>query len=386
MLNGLELREKWIPIFNARHQDKSFRYLSFYTEVRKSGDKYDKVFVYCEDCCEGEWRPCTDVRKGKACLCCQGRKISQKENILRCEKAHSGSSFLYHETIYRGTDKKMRVICMKHGPFEILPGDHWKGIGGCFPCGYGMHTWEEFKEKANKVHKHKFIYPNQSYNTTRDEITIICPTHGPFKKISSMHLLGQDCWDCAQEAQRYTQVEFEDMSNKTHNNYYDYSKAKYITRDSIVTIICPIHNEFTQRAEDHYTGSGCSKCNTADGVYNITTMEKYKTKYQNTEGLLYLIKCWEDKEEFIKVGITKGTVKGRYNSIIKMPYKYKIIKEIAMNLYDAFYLEQKIKNSLCEYRHYPKQFFNGHTEALHIDCKELILSKLYEEHLTNPNK
>jgi len=54
--------------------------------------------------------------------------------------------------------------------------------------------------------------------------------------------------------------EFIKRSNKSHNNFYNYSKSKYIGSGEKVIIICPIHKEFSQKAHDHMLGIGCAKC------------------------------------------------------------------------------------------------------------------------------
>jgi hypothetical protein len=59
---------------------------------------------------------------------------------------------------------------------------------------------------------------------------------------------------------KLTQEEFIKRSKAVHGNKYDYSKVNYINKTSKVTIICPIHGEFEQKAEDHYSGHGCKKC------------------------------------------------------------------------------------------------------------------------------
>mgnify|MGYP002508219894 CR=1 FL=1 len=47
-----------------------------------------------------------------------------------------------------------------------------------------------------------------------------------------------------------------------HGNTYDYSKVNYRGKDKNVTIICPIHGEFSQIASDHVNNkSGCPICN-----------------------------------------------------------------------------------------------------------------------------
>lgn len=59
---------------------------------------------------------------------------------------------------------------------------------------------------------------------------------------------------------KMTNDEFKSRANKMHNNFYDYSKTDYHDIKSSVTITCPIHGDFTQRAETHLLGHGCPKC------------------------------------------------------------------------------------------------------------------------------
>ena len=50
-------------------------------------------------------------------------------------------------------------------------------------------------------------------------------------------------------------------SREKHGSRYDYSKVRWETNKSKVTIVCPEHGEFTQRANDHSSqGKGCPIC------------------------------------------------------------------------------------------------------------------------------
>ena len=56
-----------------------------------------------------------------------------------------------------------------------------------------------------------------------------------------------------------TQEEFLVKATLKHGQY-NYSQAKYSGWDSILTIICPLHGSFEQRAFKHLSGHGCSEC------------------------------------------------------------------------------------------------------------------------------
>ena len=59
---------------------------------------------------------------------------------------------------------------------------------------------------------------------------------------------------------RRTTVEFIELARARHGDYYDYSKTVYVKALSAVTIVCPIHGEFSQQANSHLRGSGCLQC------------------------------------------------------------------------------------------------------------------------------
>jgi hypothetical protein len=57
-----------------------------------------------------------------------------------------------------------------------------------------------------------------------------------------------------------TTQEFIEKSKAIHGDRYDYSKAAYVDASRKVTIICPVHGEFIQRASHHTRGIGCPTC------------------------------------------------------------------------------------------------------------------------------
>ena len=59
---------------------------------------------------------------------------------------------------------------------------------------------------------------------------------------------------------KITQEEFIRRASLKHNNFYDYSKTAYIHNKSKITIVCPLHGDFSQIPCDHLNGSGCKQC------------------------------------------------------------------------------------------------------------------------------
>jgi len=157
---------------------------------------------------------------------------------------------------------------------------------------------------------------------------------------------------------------------------YDYSKVNYVKGNEKVTIICPEHGKWQQKPQDHLYGYGCSRCfyesgklTGGNGGYNITTAERNRTEWIETPAIVYKIECWNDTERFIKVGITMRTVKERFHS--DMPYNYKILQELHVDLYEAIYMEEALHKELEAHKYTPKIKFGGHTECFKIDQRDI---------------
>lgn len=59
---------------------------------------------------------------------------------------------------------------------------------------------------------------------------------------------------------KLTTCEFIENAILRHNGRYDYSKSSYISTDTKICVICPVHGEFWQTPHDHLAGSGCPEC------------------------------------------------------------------------------------------------------------------------------
>ena len=59
---------------------------------------------------------------------------------------------------------------------------------------------------------------------------------------------------------KLTTQEFIAKAIETHGDKYDYSTTQYKGTDAKVTIVCPEHGAFEQRACNHLLGRGCNRC------------------------------------------------------------------------------------------------------------------------------
>jgi hypothetical protein len=165
----------------------------------------------------------------------------------------------------------------------MIPNAHLCGQG-CSKCRYEnvskrfTMTFNEFIDKANKIHKNKYDYSLVSLNL-QNKIKIICPIHGIFEQKPGSHLFGQGCPTCG-GSKKLNKEFFIKSSIKIHGNKYDYSLVDYKNNRTAVEIICPKHGVFKQTAKKHITRKqGCPMCRNSKGeniLFNLFTKNKIK--------------------------------------------------------------------------------------------------------------
>ena len=125
-------------------------------------------------------------------------------------------------------------------------------------------TKEQFIEKSNIKHNHKYDYSKVKYINNSTKVCIVCPEHGEFWQTPDAHMRGQGCPVCryikSSAGCRMKQDDFIKRSTAIHNGKYDYSTVVYKNTDTKVKIKCPIHGEFEQTPHHHLKGIGCPIC------------------------------------------------------------------------------------------------------------------------------
>ena len=269
------------------------------------GNKYDyskveyknckqKVCIICPE--HGEfWQSPEGHYNGLGCPLCannkrwetRGRKTTN-DFISESKKIH-GDKYDYSKVIYTNNKSKICIICPEHGEFWQTPYGHLNG-NGCPKC-KGKKTskekmvkFDDFLQRAIKIHGNKFNYDKSTYKGLIYKVKIICPIHGEFWQIARSHLKGHGCKKCVK---LYMDKDlFLKKSNEIHGNKYDYSKVNYINAKTPVCIICPKHGEFWQIPDKHKRGNGCPKCNMSHMEREtLNVLEKYQIEYEYQKNL-----------------------------------------------------------------------------------------------------
>jgi Zn finger protein HypA/HybF involved in hydrogenase expression len=187
------------------------------------------------------------------------RKITTPEFIEKAKAIH-GDEYDYSKVDYKGSAKKVEIICPKHGKFEQQAGAHLFGQG-CPKCNIENKKGgiKEFINKSKQIHGDKYDYSKTEYGKdNKTPVKIICPIHGEFLQSPNNHLSGYGCKKCS--GQNRSNEEFIELSKKIHGDKYDYSKVNYNRATDEVIIGCDIHGYFKQKPSKHLSGQGCPKC------------------------------------------------------------------------------------------------------------------------------
>ena len=202
-------------------------------------------------------------------------------------------------------------------------------------------TTEEFIKKAVSIHGDKYDYSKVKYTTNSEKVLIICPEHGEFWQEPKDHTgsRAQGCKPCGSEKaatkNRLSKEDFMERCNKVHDSKYDYSLSSYSNIKDKITIICPEHGSFIQKAESHMIGHGCSKC--ANRGFD-----------KLSPGFLYYVKVVKGTDEYYKIGVTNKSIIERFKTETKVTVEPMF--EIHFDLgYDAFLYEQTIIRNNINY-------------------------------------
>lgn len=392
---------------------------SFVDEAKKvHGDKYDYqetqyrtarigVTIRCRTHGPFEQAPYVHLG-GSGCPQCSNEatgnrsRMTTEEFIALARKKYS-EKFDYALVQYVDAWTPVQIRCPTHRQFLQTPAAHLHNTAyGCPQCAHDDATnrgrgprgarpqdrsnTTAFIERATVVHSCKYDYSLVKYQSSKEKVTIICKSHGPFAQDASGHLSGSGCPKCGNElissSQRQSVESFIARARTVHGDKFDYSKVVYETARRPVTIICPVHGGFEQVPDKHLR-YGCRKC--ADHELPGAYTEKRFTEnvaLGSKNGTLYYVRfSSDDGEIFYKVGISQNKAKQRFAGY-KGSYGYdmEVIREITVPMRHALAIEQEILLSFAKMnQHLPRRKsragrrFGGKNECFSIPLPRDLL-------------
>jgi hypothetical protein len=323
-------------------------------------------------------------------------KLSNTEKFIsKAIKVHN-DKYSYEKVDYKKSGEKVQIICKIHGVFNQTPENHLYGYG-CKVCGTESSITKQrtsllnFIVNAKKIHKDKYNYDLVEYNGCKNKVKIKCNKHNiTFFQTPDLHLRGSGCTLCGKETvsikNNYDTETFINKSLLIHKNKYDYSLVKYVKARLKVKILCKEHGIFEQTADSHLSGVGCKKCGiiktqlSLDNIFNTWSDSQWTKQGLQSKNFdsfkVYIIKCWNEEEEFYKIGKSFKKIKNRFLNKATMPYNYKILKEITDESFNICKLEHLLQHSHKEFKYLPKIKFGGMYECFSKIDLELVSSNL----------
>lgn len=185
-------------------------------------NRHTKVCIICPK--HGVfWKSPIDIYRGKGCPRCghalSGRhKMTQDEFIVKC-KEKFGDKFGYSHVVYKGSSAKVKIVCPKHGVFEIVATRFLRSKHGCPKCGdeYGkcfaakrhqeslkrrakkdkrrraspappIKDTADFIKRAREIHGDLYSYDKSVFKSSSEKLIVTCPKHGDFLVSPNHHL------------------------------------------------------------------------------------------------------------------------------------------------------------------------------------------------------
>jgi hypothetical protein len=247
-----------------------------------------------------------------------------------------------------------------------------------------------FSNMANEKHEFKYTYNKVVYKNASSNVIITCGIHGDFLQTPNGHLSGKGCNKCAEinrrNKKRNTHDEFLMKAGVVHNFKYNYDKCTYFKQSERIIVICPIHGEFSITAKDHLSGRGCMLC----GRESISKHRSEEpTGWSLTDWILaserssrfdsfkvYIIRCFNESEEFIKVGRTYNKVSWRFRNKVLLPYEFNVLNEIVGSAKFVFDKENELKRIIKEFKYIPNISFSGMQECFSMECINLLTNNI----------
>lgn len=185
-------------------------------------------------------------------------KITKEEFVERSVKKH-GNIYDYSDSQYVNMRSNVKIVCKIHGEFFQNAMAHIRR-NGCKKCSFKKRTIanDDFINRSNEIHKNKYNYELTVYKKCHDYVTILCPEHGAFRQKAFKHLQGQGCKICNKKY--LDNDKFIKRAKKVHGDKYDYSLVDYVNYSTKIKILCPDHGEFFMTPSNHIKGVRCRFC------------------------------------------------------------------------------------------------------------------------------
>lgn len=190
-------------------------------------------------------------------------KIRTKDDFVKKAIAKHGDLYDYTKTTYTNSKKSISICCLDHGDFTVLPGVHARGYG-CPECRLDVGSKDPFLNQMSKIFGAEYDVVDAS---DLQHVLMNCPEHGRFVRSAAALCRATGCPDADFHSRQWLTKSHElfmEQAKQVHGTSYTYDMTQYSKWNSVITISCPHHGPFRQRAANHLRGHGCPGCRIVD--------------------------------------------------------------------------------------------------------------------------
>lgn len=350
-------------------------------------DTHTKIEVYCKEHNYTFFPVPKNLKKGIGCYHCgrasqiEKAKKPKEQFVEDAVKIYKGKDD-YSLVEYKNNKTPVKITCSIHGIFEKKPDQYLQGLG-CEKCSKKKTKSNDkdlFIEEAKKIYGDKDDYTNTEIVASNKKINVKCTKHDLiFEKDIPTYLGGWGCPTCSAEnyslIRTKTKEEYIKQAKKVHKDNCDYTDTIYKGCKEKITVKCNIHNTYFDTLPfNHLAGGSCRKClseNLSKALFGKEgtggyTKSGYVNQADGREAYIYLIRCFNESEEFYKIGKTFLDINTRFTKS-NICYNFEKIHfhfGSADYIYD---LENELHRKYKTHKHRPRNWFAGHTECYTLD-------------------
>ena len=315
------------------------------------------------------------------------KKLNKMIKSTFCPKCLDRHSLSMDEINYRVASRPF--LCISEGTHKRATDIEWQCInkeckhtwfrsfsatiawgGDCSECRQGKrYTVRNIQEKLLKDNRSITLLtdlPEEDFLISTLTITWKCLIDGHewLATVGSVMSGGSGCGECSGNIK----LTKEEAQQKVYNKGLDFVliSEEYFNSHTPTTWECSSCKHTFPRSLSHLITNAKHCPNCGDGNYvttNLTNADRNKETWLFEPAIVYKLRCWNDTEEFNKIGHTIRTVQLRFAGKSNMPYNYEILEEIHTNRYDGVYLEEKLKEQHKVFKYIPKIKFGGYKEC-----------------------
>lgn len=198
-------------------------------------------------------------------------KVSHEVLLKRAAEKHAGK--YSYGPILKNPDRSgsiFTIICPVHGEFLQPVDRHLRGAG-CKKCAMTVniakqrHTLDSVRESTAKYgFTYEYVELKYYNGEKAPDVVYNCKVHGQVIQNLYNHLQGKGCAECSRLNKRSDFEAFVKAAREKHGLTYEYKdfsyEPMYGIHKPVVTVVCPDHGSWRQKAELHLLGHGCKDC------------------------------------------------------------------------------------------------------------------------------